>query len=94
MLNWFKPTDARWQELNAKLQEYESAAPKPQVKMLIASEGVPAIRLHTQGPDFYEKTFQVKRGDPNQKVAEAAPRVSHRSHAASRRRRALENRPA
>ena len=41
--------------------------------MLIASEGVPAVRLHTQGPDFYDKTFQVKRGDPNQKVAEAAP---------------------
>jgi hypothetical protein len=29
--------------------------------------------LHTQGPDFYDKTFQVKRGDPNQKVAESAP---------------------
>jgi hypothetical protein len=29
------------------------------------------VRLHTQGPDFYEKTFVVKRGDPNQKVAEA-----------------------
>ena len=74
VLNWFKPSDARWQELNAKIQEHESAAPKRQlVKMLIASEGVPAVRLHTQGPDFYEKTFQVKRGDPNQKVSEAAP---------------------
>jgi hypothetical protein len=74
LLNWFKPTDGRWQELNAKLQAHESAAPKQQlVKMLIASEGVPAVRLHTQGPDFYDKTFQVKRGDPNQKVAEAAP---------------------
>ena len=72
MLNWFKPSDAQWQELNAKIQEHESAAPKRQlVKMLIASEGVPAVRLHTQGPDFYEKTFQVKRGDPNQKVSEA-----------------------
>ena len=74
VLNWFKPNDARWQELNAKLQEHISAAPKQQlVKMLIASEGVPAVRLHTQGPDFYETTFQVKRGDPNQKVAESAP---------------------
>src|SRR6185369_16555751 len=35
-------------------------------------EGVPAVRLHTQGPDFYEKTFMLKRGDPNQKVGEAS----------------------
>jgi hypothetical protein len=34
-------------------------------------EGVPAVRLHTQGPDFYDQTFILKRGDLNQKQAEA-----------------------
>ncbi|HTU25883.1 MAG TPA: PSD1 and planctomycete cytochrome C domain-containing protein [Pirellulales bacterium] len=74
LLEWYKPNDAPWQALNAKVTAHDSTAPKPAlVKMLISSEGVPAVRLHTQGPDFYEKTFQVKRGDPNQKVAEASP---------------------
>ena len=41
--------------------------------MLVSSEGVPAVRLHTQGPDFYEKTFFLKRGDLNQKQGEAPP---------------------
>jgi hypothetical protein len=41
---------------------------------LVSSEGVPAIRLNTQGPDFYDQTFILKRGDPNQKVAEAQQR--------------------
>jgi hypothetical protein len=39
--------------------------------VLIASEGLPAVRLHTQGDDFFPKTFFLKRGDPNQKEGEA-----------------------
>ena len=74
LVNWYKPQDARWRELNSKLQEHVKSTPQPKlVKMLISSEGVPAVRLHTQGPDYYEKTFLVKRGDPNQKVSEATP---------------------
>jgi hypothetical protein len=41
------------------------------VKALISSEGLPAVRLHTQGADFLEKTHFLKRGDPNQKLDEA-----------------------
>ena len=37
------------------------------VKAMICSEGLPAIRLHTQGGDFLEATHFLKRGDPNQK---------------------------
>jgi len=37
----------------------------------VCSEGVPAIRLHTQGADFFEKSYYLKRGDPNQKNGEA-----------------------
>jgi hypothetical protein len=35
---------------------------------MICSEGVPAIRLHTQGGDFLDATHLLKRGDPNQKL--------------------------
>jgi hypothetical protein len=41
--------------------------------MMVSSEGIPAIRCHTQGPDFYPKTYLCKRGDVNQKEAEASP---------------------
>ena len=40
-------------------------------KVMVTSEGLPAIRLHTQGADFFEKTYFLKRGDPNQKQGEA-----------------------
>src|SRR5262249_42707684 len=48
--------------------------PKPNlVKALISSEGVKAIRLHTQGGDYLEQTHFLKRGDPNQKEEVAPP---------------------
>ena len=74
LLGWFRTQDAEWLRLHGIVQANEAKRPKPQVaKMLISSEGVPAVRLHTQGPDFYEKTYVVRRGDPNQKVEEAKP---------------------
>jgi mono/diheme cytochrome c family protein len=42
------------------------------VKALIASEGLPPVRLHTQGDDFFKQTFFLSRGDVNQKQG-AAP---------------------
>ncbi|MBS0209686.1 MAG: PSD1 domain-containing protein [Planctomycetes bacterium] len=48
-----------------------SAPVVPSERMMICSEGVPAIRLHTQGPDYYEKMHLLKRGEPNQKVEES-----------------------
>jgi hypothetical protein len=41
------------------------------VYMMICSEGIPAVRCHTQGPDYYDKTYFCKRGDVNQKEGEA-----------------------
>jgi hypothetical protein len=71
---WFRSQDATWRKLDSAVAASLAKRPKPEVaKVLISSEGVPAVRLHTQGPDFYEKTFVVRRGDPNQKVEEASP---------------------
>src|SRR5579862_526216 len=72
LMNWFKPLDTEWARLNKIVQEHLAKAPKGKPEMvLISSEGTPAVRLHTQGPDFYEKTFYLKRGDLNQKQEEA-----------------------
>jgi mono/diheme cytochrome c family protein len=68
LLAWFRTTDAEWKQLNQRVEEHQRAAPKPTlVKALISSEGVPAVRTHTQGGDFLEQTHFLRRGDPNQK---------------------------
>ena len=75
LLDWYKPRDALRKVLAESVDKHSAAKPRPTlVKMLISSEGVPAVRLHTQGPDFYDKTFILKRGDPNQKTTEAEQR--------------------
>jgi hypothetical protein len=70
LLAWFKTTDAQWRKLNAAVVEHAKSEPKLP-KVLVSSEGVPAVRLHTQGGDFLEKTHFLRRGDPNQKTGEA-----------------------
>jgi len=67
-------TDPEWQKLAGAVRAHERAEPRGQyVKALVCSEHLPAVRLNTQGPDFYDKTFLLKRGDLNQKQEEAAP---------------------
>src|SRR5205823_6585859 len=59
-------------ELDRRAKAHLAQAPKPPIeKMLISSEGVPAVRTHTQGGDFLEQTHILKRGDPNQKQSVA-----------------------
>ena len=75
LLDWYKPRDELRKALADIVDQHAASKPKPTVvKMLISSEGVPAVRLHTQGPDFYDKTFILKRGDTNQKTVEAEQR--------------------
>ncbi|MDX1962928.1 MAG: PSD1 and planctomycete cytochrome C domain-containing protein [Pirellulales bacterium] len=67
----FCSQDPQWQEFTRRIAEHERNLPKPKTeKCMICSEGVPAIRFHTQGGDFLEKTHLLRRGDPNQKVEE------------------------
>jgi mono/diheme cytochrome c family protein len=68
VLKWYRTQDPEWRKLNDSVQANAKKAPKPNsIKMLISSEGVPAVRLHTQGLDFYDPVYFLKRGDPNQK---------------------------
>jgi mono/diheme cytochrome c family protein len=74
LLTWYRTRDAKWMELNKVVEEHAKGAPKPTLtKALISSEGVAAVRLHTQGGDFLEQTHFLKRGDPNQKDGVAEP---------------------
>jgi cytochrome c553 len=68
LLGWYRHRDEHWKSLARKVDDHSKEAPKPStVKAMISSEGVPAIRNHTQGGDFLERTHFLKRGDPNQK---------------------------
>jgi len=68
MLHWFRAIDPSWRELDRAAREHAAQAPQPALtKVLITSEGLPAIRLHTQGEDFLPETHLLERGDPNRK---------------------------
>lgn len=68
ILAYYRQLDEEWRLLQAKVDEHARSAPVPQLaRMMICSEGVPAIRTHTQGGDFLEHTNFLTRGDPNQK---------------------------
>ncbi|MFL5243722.1 MAG: DUF1549 domain-containing protein [Gemmataceae bacterium] len=73
LLAWYLTQDAEWLKLKKAVADHKKNEPRPTlVKALICSEGVPALRNHTQGGDFLEQTHLLNRGDPNQKVAVAS----------------------
>ncbi len=51
LLKWYRGIDAEWKKLNQQVQDHAKKAPQPP-KVMISTEGLPAIRLHTQGDDF------------------------------------------
>jgi mono/diheme cytochrome c family protein len=68
LMSWFRVNDPEWRKVSDRVEELRKAGPrKTSTAVLISSEGVPAVRLHTQGADFLENTHFLKRGDPNQK---------------------------
>jgi mono/diheme cytochrome c family protein len=70
LLARYKVLDPGWQRLDKRVKDHLAAAPKPNlVKALISSEGVPPVRLHTQGEDVFKETYFLRRGDPSQKEA-------------------------
>lgn len=74
---WFAPQDAEWRRLDARRREHAATAPQPQMKtVLVATEGRPAIRLHTQAAEEYlPHTEFLVRGDPTRPAGVASPGV-------------------
>jgi len=73
-LKFYRPLDAEWQKLNDAERDHAKQEPQPNLfKVMVCSEGVTPIRHHTQGADFFEQTFFLKRGDCEQKMGEAPP---------------------
>lgn len=74
VLDWYKPLDAGWVAVDNQRATHAAAAPKPRMqKVLIASEGLAPVKLHTQAEaENLKETHFLRRGEPNQKVAVAS----------------------
>lgn len=69
---FYRTQDPEWLMRYRRVQQHLAQEPKPPMqKMLVCSEGVPAVRNHTQGEDFLPQTYFLNRGDPNQKLGVA-----------------------
>ncbi len=74
---WFAPQDAEWQRLDDLRRDHAATVPRPQMKtVFVATEGRPAIRLHTQAAEEYlPETCFLVRGDPANPLRVANPGV-------------------
>ncbi len=69
---WWKERDAGWKKVSAALAAHEKQSPAKTTPVMVCAEGYSPIVMHSQGAPFLEKTHILKRGDTNQKQAEAA----------------------
>ncbi len=68
LFDGWKPSDPGWRQLNARIDAHTGTAPKPALaKVLICAEGYPAVRMHSQGADFFNETHFLARGSTDQK---------------------------
>jgi mono/diheme cytochrome c family protein len=66
--------DPAWWQLKVNLRTFKKKGPAiRKLQAMICSEGLPPLRLHSQGSDFLEHTHLLNRGDPNQKVGIVTP---------------------
>jgi cytochrome c553 len=76
LLAYYRTIDPEHVRLSAAVRAHAQRAPRPKkYKALVCGEGVPPLRLHKASndiPDFYEKTYVLKRGEPHLKDGEAA----------------------
>jgi cytochrome c553 len=74
----FAKLDPEYVQLQAAVDDLKRAASLPaKRKAMICSEGITPMRHHTQGADFFEQTYFLKRGDVDQKNGEAPPGFLH-----------------
>ena len=73
-LDWYRPQDPGWKQLDERRAAHAAQAPKPMLqKVLVATEGLPPVKLHTQAEsEFLKETHFLRRGEPNQKEAVAS----------------------
>ena len=75
LLNWSHQFDAKWQQLSTEVKNHLAKKPKyPQQTVFVSTEGKKGFRpaiYNVQGPEFYEPTYILNRGNPNSKLEPA-----------------------
>jgi mono/diheme cytochrome c family protein len=64
---WWKRRDAGWNARESKLQAHAKLRPTGLEKTLICGEGYTPLRMHTQGADFFNETYLLRRGNTDAK---------------------------
>jgi mono/diheme cytochrome c family protein len=67
LFNWWKRQDTGWRERSAKLEAHAKSKPTGLTKALICAEGYKPLRMHTQGADFFNETYFLRRGNTDAK---------------------------
>ena len=75
LIQWSRQFDPKWLELAAGVNAHLQRKPQyPTGTILVSTEGRPGFRpavYGVQGPEFYEQTYALERGNPNTKIAPA-----------------------
>lgn len=67
VFDWWKQLQPLWREANGKVVEHAAQEPDGKTKVLICGEGYKPVRMYTQGADFFEQTYFLKRGSTDLK---------------------------
>ncbi len=68
VLTWWRNSDPGWHALQARVDSHVRSAPRPKLtKVMICGEGYPAVRMNTQGADFFNETYFLNRGSTDLK---------------------------
>ena len=67
LFNWWKRRDSGWKDRSAKLEAHAKLKPTGLEKALICAEGYTPLRMHTQGADFFNETYILRRGNTDAK---------------------------
>jgi len=73
LFQWSRQFDSKWLELTAGVKAHLQRKPQyPKETILVSTEGRPGFRpaiYNVQGPEFYQQTYALERGNPNTKIA-------------------------
>ena len=75
LLSWSRQFDAKWKQLSTEVKNHLAKKPKyPKQTVFVSTEGRKGFRpaiYNVQGPEFYDHTYILNRGDPNSKLEPA-----------------------
>jgi hypothetical protein len=67
VFNWWKQTEPDWRASHDAVEKHAASEPTGKTKVLICGEGYKPVRMYTQGADFFEQTYILKRGNTDMK---------------------------